>query len=114
MLRPLRDRILVHPDAVAAHVSVAGLVIASREGIHTSQEQLGRTGTVVAIGSCRARYEDPFGNKANRFRSEPPSLKVGERVLFGEFEYPKIGDDLVMSEADIVGVIEAENAQNPS
>src|SRR5271169_1963056 len=110
-MRPLRDHILVKPDPLNAHSSTSRLVVSVRQSITGSQEQLGRTGTVVAVGSCRMRWEDRNGRRAQRYRREAPGLLLGDRVLFGEFEYPQVpsgGPDrlLVLSEADVIGVID--------
>src|SRR5271169_2537083 len=110
-MRPLRDHILVKPDPLNAHSSTSRLVVSMRQSITGSQEQLGRTGTVVAVGSCRMRWEDRNGPRAQRYRREAPGLRIGERVLFGEWEYPEVpgpgpGRLLVLSESDVIGVIE--------
>jgi co-chaperonin GroES (HSP10) len=112
-MRPLRDHILVKPDPINSLAS-RHILINARQGIHTSQQQLGRTGTVMAIGSCRMRWEDRNGKKAQRYRSQPAGLAVGDRVLYGEFEYPEVPNEplgrlLVLSEADVIGVIDASD-----
>ena len=108
-MRPLRDHILVKADPINRHSSQR-IVVNARAGIHTSQEQLGRTGTVMAVGSCRMRYEDRNGKKAFRYRSQPPAVSVGDRILFGEFDYPEVPGNpdrlLVLQEGDVIGVIE--------
>lgn len=90
--QPLRDRIIVRQDATREDVSPMGIVIAASKGIVESQKQLGRRGTVIAIGP--KVYE----------------LKVGDRVLYGEFahhEYREAGSTYqVLQEADVAGVIE--------
>lgn len=103
MMRVLRDHILVRPDATAGHVTTSGIVIQSRTGITTSREQFGRTGTVVAVGP---------GKTNRKGRQEPPGLAVGEKILFGEFEYAEIEGQgperlLVLSWQDVVGVVDA-------
>lgn len=109
-MRPLRDHILVKADPLNTHSSTR-IVVNARPGIQTSQEQLGRTGTVVAVGTCRMRWEDRKGKYAHRYRQQPPELRVGDRVLFGEFEYPEIPGNpdrlLVLQEGDVIGVIDA-------
>ena len=91
---PLRDRIVVEPDQIRDDITLAGIIIKAREGIHTSQEQLGKKGTVIAVG------EDV----------DKDQLKPGDRVLYGEFLYPEIFDGpkryYVMSDQDICGVLE--------
>lgn len=95
MISPLRDRIIVRQDAIRADVSAAGILIAASKGIVTSQEQLGRTGTVVACGE----------------KVDQDQLKPGDRICYGEFDYQQVdhqGEKLiVMQDADVVGVIEA-------
>lgn len=110
-MRPLRDHILVKPDPIASHITTTKIVVNARQGINAPQEQLGRLGTVVAVGSCRMRWEDRNGKKAQKYRSQPPELRPGDRVLFGEYAYPEVpsaGPDrlLVLSEADVIGVVE--------
>ena len=75
-------------------VTSMGIIVKASTGIQTSQEQLGRKGTVMAVGpDC------------------DPDLKVGDQILFGEFsfcEYLHEGRTkyLVMQDKDVVGVIE--------
>jgi chaperonin GroES len=98
---PLRDRLLVKPDTQADHVSPSGLVLQARTGISGSRDQLGRTGTVIAIGP---------GVRTRRGVTIPPAVRIGDRILFGEWEYAKLSGDgiewLVIQEADIEAVIE--------
>lgn len=98
---PLRDRLLVKPDPQLHHVSLSGLVLQARDGIRSSQEQLGRTGTVIAIGP---------GRRTAKGVLVPSAVRVGDRILFGEWEYAKVSgngvDWLVIQEADIEAVIE--------
>lgn len=93
MIKPLRDRIAVLPDKWRDDVTSAGIIVAAKEGIGTSQLQLGRAGTVTQIGPD----------------VDAEQLPVGSRVLFGEWEYPQIYIGLerylVMQDKDIVGVI---------
>jgi len=104
-MRMLRDHILVRPDPINQHSSSL-IQITSRDGIHTSREQLGRTGTVVAVGPNRSRWEDRNGPCKDVYRTQPGALKIGERVLFGEFEFKRVEDCIVLQEADVVGVID--------
>lgn len=94
MIRPLHDRIAVVPDIWRDDVTSMGIIVRANEKIGTSQLQLGRAGTVVAIGPDVDRDQ----------------LKPGDRVLFGEWEYPETHQNgqryLVMQDADIVGVVE--------
>ncbi len=96
MIRPLRDRIVVKPDPIAAHVSEL-LILKAREAITTSREQLGRTGTVIAVGP---------GKRTRKGAVLTPEVKPGDKVLLGEWEYPKADDLLVCQEADVCGVVE--------
>jgi chaperonin GroES len=95
-INPLRDRIAVIPDKWRDDVTSMGIVVPAKEGIGTSQLQLGRRGTVTHCGPD----------------VDPDQLKPGDRVLFGEWEYPVLHADgqryLVMQDKDVVGVIEPE------
>jgi len=98
---PLRDRLLVRPDAQLDHVTRSGIVLQARNGITSPQEQFGRTGTVMAIGPGRLT---PKGVLI------APSVQVGDRIMFGEWEYARIDDGgcqwLLVQEADVEAVIE--------
>lgn len=93
-LTPLRDRIVVAPDDIRDDITASGIVVKARRGIHTSAEQLGRSGTVMAIGEG-VDYEQ---------------LKPGDRILFGEFNYPEYVEHakryLVLQDKDVCAVIE--------
>jgi co-chaperonin GroES (HSP10) len=94
MIIPLRDRIAVLPDKWRDNVTAMGIIVHANERIGTSQLQLGRAGTVTHIGP----------------EVDEDQLKPGDRVLFGEWEYPElyVGGTryLVLQDKDIVGVIE--------
>lgn len=95
MIQPLRDRIIVDPDPIRDDITACGIIVRARQGIHTSAEQLGLKGTVVEVGPD----------------VDQDQLKPGDRVLFGEFQYPQYRDEanrklLVLSDKDICGVIE--------
>jgi len=98
---PLRDRLLVKPDPQLHHVSRSSLVLEARRGISASQDQFGRTGTVIAIGP---------GVRTRKGVTIAPSVRIGDRILFGEWEYAKLDADgvewLVIQEADIEAVLE--------
>lgn len=106
-MRPLRDHILIRPDPIANHITNTGIVVNARtEGTGTnhagSREQLGRTGVVVAVGP---------GKVSRKGELMAHDLKPGDRVLFGEFDYPEVpGNDkdrlLMLSWQDVCGVIE--------
>lgn len=91
---PLRDNIVILPDVERENVTAAGIVIAKREGMHESQAQLGIQGVVVALGpDC-----------------DHEQVRVGDRVLVGEFQYRDYRERgrkyLIVSEKDICGVVE--------
>ncbi len=98
-MQPLRDRIFVQPDPERDDVAAFGIAIPARKGIHTSNEQLGLKGTVAAIGPD----------------VDPEQLKIGDRVLFGEFQYQEYHHEgvryFVMQDKDICGVIEPADPQ---
>ena len=105
-MRPLRDHILVKPDPIAGHVSkrivVNARTVGTGENHAGSREQLGRTGTVVAVGP---------GKTTRKGVQQAPALAVGDRILFGEFQYaevPTLGPDrlLVLSWQDVCAVLE--------
>jgi co-chaperonin GroES (HSP10) len=93
-MKPLRDRIIVRPDKQRENMTRAGIVVMARSGIHTSNEQLGLQGTVMWVGPEVDRDQ----------------LKPGDRVLFGEFNYPELWDGpeklYCMQDKDICGVID--------
>lgn len=97
MLRPLHDRVLVRPDAHQEIASLAGILIRNRVGLTESTKQLGRTGVVLAVGPGKT---DPKG------RVKPLNLEAGQRVAFGEFNYPVYADCILLQEADVIGVVE--------
>lgn len=92
--KPMRDRILVLPDPSRDDITAAGIIVRARQGIHESQKQFGKTGTVVAIGEA----------------VDADQLKPGDRILFGEFSYPEYRENhtayLILQDADVCGVIE--------
>jgi chaperonin GroES len=89
---PLRDRILVLPRRERDDVTSAGIIVRAREGIHDSDQQLGRVGKVIRCGP------------------DVRECKAGDTVFFGEFEYPEAWEDgskhLILQEADVAGVFE--------
>jgi co-chaperonin GroES (HSP10) len=88
-MRPLRDRMLVLPDAERSNVTAAGVILLARSGIHTSQEQLGIQCTVVEVGPDVDRDQ----------------VRPGDTVLIGEFEYARHDKYLIIQDKDIVGVV---------
>ena len=102
--RPLRDQILVQPDELQS-ITGSSLIIKAREGIHDSQAQLGRTGTVIAVGP---------GKLTAKGQRIPMQAKPGDRIAFGEFQYPEYHEDntryLILQDADVAMVFESEIA----
>ena len=99
---PKGDRILVRPDAAIEHATTTGIVIAPRDGkIIDSQNQFGRTGTVMAVGP---------GKKTKKGETLPVEVAVGDRVMWGEFMHPtaRINGEVhfILSDKDITGVFE--------
>lgn len=88
-MKPLADYIFVQQDPEREYIG--GIIVAASKGIVTSQTQLGRFGTVKAVG--------PDVDKNQ--------LKPGDRICYGEFDYPKSPDGLfILQEADVAGVID--------
>ncbi len=86
---PLRGNIIVKQDPERAFGS--GIIVPASKGIVESQVQLGRFGTVLAIGPDIDRDQ----------------LNVGSRIVYGEFEHPKTPDGyIILSEMDVCGVID--------
>ena len=88
----MRRNIFVRQDPDRDDVTSAGIHILTGKLMIESQKQLGRRGTVAAVGP------------------DVDELKVGDRVLYGEFLHPHYFEDGVryirLSDQDIVGVIE--------
>jgi chaperonin GroES len=106
MIQPTEDRIAVLPDAYRDDITAAGLIVKARESLlASSQEHLGRTGAVMAVGPGKL-------NKAGK--RIPLDVKVGDRIAFGEFDYREHYEDgqryLIMQEADVCWVFENEQA----
>jgi chaperonin GroES len=98
-LRPLQDRVLIRriePDAV----TVGGIIIPD-----TVQEKP-MEGEIVAVG--------PGARDADGVR-HPVEVKPGDRILFGKWSGSELkldGEDLtIMSESDILGVIDQVTAK---
>ncbi len=88
-MKPLANRIFVRQDPEREYQG--GIVVAASKGIVQSQSQLGRFGTVTAVGPD----------------VDQDQLKAGDRVCYGEFEYPKTpAGEFILSDADICGVID--------
>lgn len=91
--QPLRNGLFVLQDPIRDDVTPSGIVIAASAGIVDSQSQLGRTGTIQAMGP-----------------DADDSLSIGMRILYGEFSHPEYVEDGVkyirLTDEDIVGVVE--------
>lgn len=86
---PKLDRILVRQEPEREYGG--GIIVQTSKGIIESQSQLGRFGKVEAIG--------PDVDK--------DQIKPGDRICYGEFEYQKTPDGLlILQEADVAGVID--------
>jgi chaperonin GroES len=81
------------------------ILLAQTHGIVESQKQMGRTGTVVAIGP---------GRRNTKGVRQPMDINIGERVSWGEFDFPAYHEDgktyAVIQQADITSVIEQAKA----
>ena len=88
-MRPLRDRILVHPDD-PEEVSAGGIVLLAKN-IRSHESVPTITGEVREVGS------------------EVTGVSRGERVLFTNWEDMHVQDEqyMLIREADILGVIDA-------
>ncbi|SRR6266481_4482161 len=98
MLQPIRDQILVFPDPTHELASPI-LSVKIRDGMTDSKQQLGKTGTIIAVGE----------GKVIRGRLQPLEVKVGDRIMFGEYDYPKFDKYLVLCEADVAGVMDDDD-----
>jgi co-chaperonin GroES (HSP10) len=92
-MTPLHDYIFVRQDPEREYIG--GIIVAASTKIVESQRQLGRYGTVEAIG--------PDVDK--------DQLKVGDRICYGEIEYPKGPNGcFILQEADVAWVMGDEPA----
>lgn len=87
-MKPLADRVLI--EAAPAEVKTAsGLIIPD-----TAKEKP-LNGTVVAVGNGK--------------KDEPMTVKVGDKVVFGQYSGTEIKIDsktfLIMKESDIYGIL---------
>ena len=91
--RPLHDRVVV--QRIDAEAKTKGGIIIPDTAKEKPQE-----GKIVAIGP---------GGRDEAGRLIKPDVKVGDRVLFGEWSGTEVkidGEDLlIMKESDIMGVI---------
>ena len=85
--KPLADRVLIEPEA-AEQKTASGIIIPD-----TAKEKP-LQGTIVAAG--------------NEKKDEPLTVKVGDKVLFGQYAGTEIKLDgkayLIMKESDIYGI----------
>ncbi|MGC6432779.1 MAG: co-chaperone GroES [Crocinitomicaceae bacterium] len=85
--KPLADRVLIEPEA-AEQKTASGIIIPD-----TAKEKP-LQGTIVAAGNGK--------------KDEPLTVKVGDKVLFGQYAGTEIKLDgkafLIMKESDIYGI----------
>jgi chaperonin GroES len=96
-MNPCRDYLLALPDEL-----IDSPIMVS-QSTHTveSQRQIGRFGTVIAVGP---------GRRDKRGVIHSPTVKPGDRIVWGEFEFPEYRANgkkyAILQEADICGVLE--------
>jgi len=93
-LRPLNDRVIIK-RVEEESMSAGGIVLPDSAKEKPSQ------GSVVAVGN---------GALNSKGELQPMSVKVGDNVMFGKYSGTEVevdGDELlVMSESDIIAVVE--------
>jgi len=93
-LRPLSDRVIIKRVEEEA-VSAGGIVLPDSAKEKPSQ------GEVLAVGN---------GATNSKGELQPMSVKVGDNVMFGKYSGTEVEVDgeelLVMSESDIIAVVE--------
>ncbi len=98
-LKPLYDRVVVR-RVDAETTTKSGIIIPD------NAKEKPRQGDVIAVGS---------GAVLKSGEQRPLAVKVGERVLFGQYAGTEIKLDgeelLVLKESDILAVIETANVQ---
>jgi chaperonin GroES len=94
-IRPLADRVIVKPDETAETKTAGGIIIPD-----TAKEKP-QEGEIVAVGPGRTD-EDGKIIKMN--------VKAGDKVLYSKYGGTEVkyegNNYLIMSESDILGVIE--------
>jgi len=94
-IRPLHDRVVVRRMAEET-TTASGIVIPDSATEKPSE------GEVIAVGKGKV---NDSGNVT------PPDVKVGDKVLFGKYAGQEVKVDgeevLIMTESDIMGVLEA-------
>ncbi|PLU51163.1 co-chaperone GroES [Sinorhizobium medicae] len=97
--RPLHDRILVR--RVESEEKTKGGIIIPDTAKEKPQE-----GEVIAVGP---------GARNEQRQVQPLDVKAGDRILFGKWSGTEIkihGEDLlIMKESDVMGIIEAQPAE---
>ena len=97
--RPLHDRVLVR--RIEENEKTAGGIIIPDTAKEKPQE-----GEIIAAGP---------GGRSEDGKVTPLDVKVGDRVLFGKYSGTEVridGEDLlIMSESDILGVVETKSAR---
>jgi chaperonin GroES len=98
MIKPLRDRVVLEP-AEASNKTASGIYLPD------SAQKKPQEGTVIAVGP---------GKTLENGTVQPMTLKVGDQVLYGKWSGTEVqfdGKDFVlMTEDDVLGVIEKETA----
>ena len=93
-IKPLHDRVLIERFEDEEQKSAGGIYIPD-----TAKEKP-IEGKVVAVGE---------GARSDDGKVTPPSVKVGDRVLFGKYAGTDIkyqgNEYLIMRESDILGVV---------
>jgi len=94
-IRPLGDKVIIKPLA-EEEVTASGIVLPD-----TADKEKPEQGEVMAVGN---------GKRLENGEIVPMSIKVGDKVVFRKYsaDEVKIGKEeiLVVSESDIVGIIE--------
>ena len=91
-MKPLYDRLLVKRTE-ADTVSEGGIIIPD-----DSQEKPAE-GEVIAVG------EGMVGSDGKRI---PMDVKIGDKVIFSKWAGTEVGDDLLLSEGEILAVVEGD------
>ena len=98
MIKPLKDRVVLEP-AEASNKTASGIYLPD------SAQKKPQEGTVIAVGP---------GKTLENGTVHPMTLKVGDQVLYGKWSGTEVqfdGKDYVlMTEDDVLGVIEKETA----
>jgi chaperonin GroES len=93
-IRPLQDRVVVR--RVEEETKTAGGIV-----LPGSAAEKPSQGEVLAVGP---------GKKGDDGKAQPVDLKVGDKVLFGQYSGSTVKVDgeelLIMSESEVFGVVE--------